>query len=55
MNVRIRQIEIHTAEPLVRGPILLWLKFAVLKLKKCKLPGSDQIPAELNQAGRETL
>jgi hypothetical protein len=55
LNVRIRQIEIHTAEPVVHGPILLRLKFAVLKLKKCKLPGSDRIPAELIQAGRETL
>jgi hypothetical protein len=26
LNVHIRQIEIHTAEPLVRGPILLRLK-----------------------------
>jgi hypothetical protein len=26
LNVRIRQIEVHTAEPLVHGPILLRLK-----------------------------
>jgi hypothetical protein len=26
LNVRIRQIEIHTAEPLLHGPILLRLK-----------------------------
>jgi hypothetical protein len=48
--MHIRQTEIHTAEPLVRGPTI-----AIAKMKKCKLPGSDQIPAELIQAGRETL
>jgi hypothetical protein len=39
LNVHIRQIEIHKAEPLVHGPILLRLK----------LLGSDEIPAELLQ------
>jgi hypothetical protein len=41
----VRQIEIHTAEPLVPGPN----PFA--QLKKYKSPGSDQIPAELIQTG----
>jgi hypothetical protein len=45
LNICIRQIEIHTAEPLVCGPILL----------RFKLLGSDQIPEELVQAGGETL
>jgi hypothetical protein len=30
------------------------VEIAIVKWKKCKLPGSDQIPAELNQAGGET-
>ncbi|PNF26628.1 hypothetical protein B7P43_G09369 [Cryptotermes secundus] len=40
----VRQIEIHTAEPLVPHPN-----------KRYKSPGSDQIPAELIQAGGEIL
>jgi hypothetical protein len=51
LNVRIRQIEIHTAEPLVHGPILLRLKLLLQSGKKCKFPGSDQIPAELIEGG----
>jgi hypothetical protein len=31
------------------------LKFAIAKLKKYESPGSDQIPAELIQAGAEIL
>jgi hypothetical protein len=38
----------------VRGPSPE-VEIAIAKLKKCKLPGSDQIPAELIQAGGETL
>jgi hypothetical protein len=55
LNVRIRQIEIHTAESLVHGLILLRLKLLLQNWKKCKLPGSDQISAESIQAGGETL
>jgi hypothetical protein len=33
------------AEPLVPGPSRLDVEFAIAKLKKYKLPGSDQIPA----------
>jgi hypothetical protein len=50
----VRQIEIHTAEPLVPGPSHLEVEISIATLKKYKSPGSDQIPAELYQAG-ETL
>jgi hypothetical protein len=51
----VRQIEVHKAEPLVPGPSRLEAKIATAKLKKYKLPGSDQIPKELIQAGGEIL
>jgi hypothetical protein len=51
----VRQIEVHTAEPLVPGPSRLEVEIAIAKLKKYKSPGSDQIPAELIQAGTEIL
>jgi hypothetical protein len=55
MNVHnvsdVRQIEVHTAEPLVPGPSRLEVEIAIAKLKKYKSPGSDQILAELIQAG----
>jgi sorting nexin-29 len=47
----VRQIEVHTAEPLVPGPSRLEVEIAIAKLKKC----SDQILAELIQAGGEIL
>jgi hypothetical protein len=50
-----RQIEMHTAEPLLPGPSHLEVEISIAKLKKYKSPGSDQIPAELYQAGGETL
>jgi hypothetical protein len=43
----VRQIEIYTAEPLVLDPSP--------KVKRYKSPGSDEIPAELFQAGGEIL
>jgi hypothetical protein len=46
---------VHTAEPLVPGPSRLEVEIAIAKLKKYKSPGSDQIPAELIQAGGEIL
>jgi hypothetical protein len=49
----VRHIEIHTAEPLVPEPSPE-VEIAIAKLKRYKLPGSDQIPGELNQAGGET-
>jgi hypothetical protein len=51
----VRQIEVYMAEPLVPGPSHLEVEIAILKLKKYKSPGSDQIPAELIQAGGEIL
>jgi hypothetical protein len=51
----VRQIEIHTDEPLVLGPIQLEVEISIAKLKNYKSPGSDQIPAELYQAEGETL
>jgi hypothetical protein len=51
----VRQIEVHTAEPLVPGPSRLEVESAIAKLKKYKSPGSDQIPAEVIQAGGEIL
>jgi hypothetical protein len=48
----VRQIEVHTAEPLVPGPSCLEVEIAI----NCyKSPGSDQIPTELIQAGGEIL
>jgi hypothetical protein len=51
----VRQIEMHTTEPLVPGPSHLEIEISIAKLKQYKSPGSDQIPAELYQAGGETL
>jgi hypothetical protein len=36
-----RQIEVHTAEPLVPGPSRLEVEIAIAKLKKYKSPGSQ--------------
>jgi hypothetical protein len=53
----VKQIEVHTAEPLVPDPSRLEVKLTrtIGKLRKYKSPGSDQIPAELTQAGGEIL
>jgi hypothetical protein len=50
-----RLIEIHTAEPLVPDPTPLEIVIAIAKLENDKSINSDQIPAELIQAGGETL
>jgi hypothetical protein len=59
MNVHrasgVRQIEIHTAKPLVPDPSPFEVEIAIAKLKRYKSPRSDQIPAELIQAGGEIL
>jgi hypothetical protein len=47
----IRHTEIHTAEPFVPEPNAAKVEIAIRKTKKYKAPGSDQIPAELIQAG----
>jgi hypothetical protein len=49
----VRQVEIHRAEPLVPGPNHLEVEISIAKLKKYKSPDSDQIRAELIQAGGE--
>jgi hypothetical protein len=46
----VRQIEVHSAGPLVPCPSRLEVEIAIAKLKKYKSPGSDQIPAEFIQA-----
>jgi hypothetical protein len=51
----VRQIEVHMTEPLVPGPSRLGVEIGIAKFKKYKSPGSDQIPAELIQAGGEML
>jgi hypothetical protein len=43
----VRQIEVHTTEPLVPGPSRLEVEIAIAKLKKYRSPGSDQISTEL--------
>jgi hypothetical protein len=49
------QIEMHTAEPFVPQPSLIEVQFAVAKMEKYKSPSSDQIPAELIEAGGGAL
>jgi hypothetical protein len=49
------QTEINTAELLGRDHIPFEVEIAIAKRKEYKFPGSDQIPAELSQAGVETL
>jgi hypothetical protein len=51
----VRQLEIHTAEPLVPDLSRLEGKTGIAKLKKYKSPGSYQILAELIKAGRKIL
>jgi hypothetical protein len=47
----VRQIEVHMTEPLVPGPSRLYVENAIANLKIYKSPGSDEILAELIQAG----
>ena len=49
------QAEIHTAEPLVPEPSVSEVELAIDKLKSHKLPGTDQIAAELIKAGGRTI
>jgi hypothetical protein len=46
----VRQMTVHMAEP-----YLVEVEIAVGKLKRCKFPGTDRIPAELIKAGGEIL
>jgi hypothetical protein len=47
-------MDAHTAEPLAPEPILVEVDIAIGKLRSCKSPGTDKIPAELIKAGCET-
>jgi hypothetical protein len=49
-----RQIEIHTAETLLPGLNRLKVEIAIAKLKSTN-SCSDQVTAEVNQAGNESL
>jgi hypothetical protein len=51
----VRQMDIHTVEPLVPEPNFVKVEIAIGKLKRYKSSGTDQIPAELIKAGGETL
>jgi hypothetical protein len=51
----VRQTELHTAEPFVPESSASEVQVAIGQLKRYKSPGVDQIPAELIQAGGETL
>jgi hypothetical protein len=53
--IDVRQIEIYTVEPLVSDPSPFKTEIAIAELKKYKLPGSDQIPAQLIYVGGETI
>jgi hypothetical protein len=56
MGVRdVRQVDIHTVEPLVPGSGLDEVEIAIGKLIRYQSPGTDQSPAELIKAGGETL
>jgi hypothetical protein len=50
----VRQMKIDTAQQ-VPGQSKSEVEIGIAKLNKFKLPGSDQIVAELIQAGDETL
>jgi hypothetical protein len=51
----VRQTEMLTAEPFVPELSVSEVEVAVGKLRSYKSPGVDQIPAELIEAGGETL
>jgi hypothetical protein len=51
----VRQMDVHTAEPLVPEPSLIEAEIAIGMLKSYKSPDTDNIPAELIKAGGETL
>jgi hypothetical protein len=49
------QTEIHTTEPLVPEPSAFEFETAIEKLERLKLPGIDQITAEVIKAGDRTI
>jgi len=48
-------MNIHTTESLVSEHSLIEVEIDIGKLKRYKSPGTDQIPAEMIEAGGETL
>jgi hypothetical protein len=52
---KVWQIEIHKTESLVPDPSPFEAEIPIAKLKRYKSPGSGHIPAEMIQAGSETL
>ena len=50
-----RETEIHTAEPLIPERSASEFGLVIEKLKSHKLPGIDQIPAELIKVGGKTI
>jgi hypothetical protein len=59
LNVRavsvVTQTELRTTEPLVRESSAFGVEMAIEKLESPKLPGTDQIPAEIVKAGGRTI
>jgi hypothetical protein len=51
----VRQIEVHSADPLVHRPSHFQVEISIAKLKTYRSPCSDEIMAELIQAGDEIL
>jgi hypothetical protein len=51
----VRQMDIHTAEPLVPESSLFEVEIAIGKLKSYKSPGTDHIAAELIKAGVQNI
>jgi hypothetical protein len=51
----VRQMDIHTAEPLVPEPSLVEAEIAIGKLNSYETPDTGQIPAELIRTGGEIL
>ena len=47
----VRQRDIHTAEPIKPGPSGFEFEMVIEMLKTSKLPGTDQIPAEMFKTG----
>jgi hypothetical protein len=50
----VRQMDIHTAEPLVPERSLVEVEIAIGKLRSYKSPGTDQFPTEFIKAEGET-
>ena len=51
----VQQTEINMAEPLLPEPSAFEVEMAIEKLKRHKLPGTNQIPADLIKAGGRTI